>query len=56
MTKMEEWLLSIPKKDIIEHIVKKGCPWCPAVEYCKASPLRCCYDVLEAWAKEESKL
>lgn len=55
MNNLEKWLLSIPQKEVIEHICKRGCPWCPADEYCKKSPLRCCYDILEAWAKEENQ-
>lgn len=51
-TNLERWLLSIDEQTIIDEICNRGCPWCPAVEYCKASPLRCCKEVLAAWAKE----
>lgn len=53
MTKLEEWLLSLEKKDVIEEICSRGCPWCPAVEYCGTSPLHCCKEVLGAWAEKE---
>lgn len=51
-TNLARWLLSIDEQTIIDEICSRGCPWCPAVEYCKASPLRCCKEVLAAWAKE----
>lgn len=54
MTKLEKWLVSLPPEKLIEEICKWGCPWCPAVEYCKKSPLRCCKEVLQAWAAEEA--
>ena len=53
-TKLEKWLVSLPPEKLIEEICKWGCPWCPAVEYCKESPLRCCKEVLRAWAVEEA--
>lgn len=54
MTNLEKWLLSLDKGKIIDEICKRGCPWCPAIEYCKTSPLRCCKEVLAAWEKEEA--
>jgi len=52
MNNLQKWLLSLPPEAVINHICAKGCPWCPAVEYCKTSTLRCCKEVLAAWAKE----
>lgn len=54
MTNLEAWLTSIPTETVIEDICKRGCPWCPAVEYCKESPLDCCKEVLRARAKEQA--
>lgn len=54
MTKLAQWLISIPKETVIEEICKRGCPWCPAVEYCEESPLDCCKEILNAWAEEEA--
>lgn len=54
MTKLEKWLVSIPPETVIEDIYKRGCPWCPAVEYCEKSPLDCCKEVLRAWSKEQA--
>lgn len=54
MTNREKWVLSLEEKTLIEEICSRGCPWCPAVEYCKTSPLRCCKEVLAVWMKEEA--
>lgn len=54
MTKLEKWLVSVPAANVIEEICTRGCPACPAVEYCKESSLRCCKEVLQAWAKEQA--
>ena len=50
---LDKWLLSIPAETMIEQIIKQGCPDCPARDYCEASSLRCCKEVLYAWAAEE---
>lgn len=53
-TKLEKWLVSLPPEKLIEEICKRGCPWCPAAEYCEKSNLRSCKEVLQAWAAEEA--
>lgn len=54
MTKMQAWLLTVGEEKIIDEILKLGCPWCPAIDYCEESPLRCCKEILHSWAKEDA--
>lgn len=55
MTNLEKFISSVSLEKWVEEFCKRGCPWCPAVEYCKNSPLRCCKEVLRAWAQEENE-
>lgn len=53
MNNLQKWLCDRPKEQVIDYLLRWGCPICPLMGQCETGEYAacgCCKETLEKWA------